>query len=41
MKDEDLEYMYMCIEALQACTIILNPICAVNTMKLIEIKSSF
>ena len=41
MKKDDLEHMFKCVEALQACAIILKPECAYNAMKLIAVKSSF
>lgn len=41
MKKDDLEYLFLCIEVLRACAILLNPICAFNTIKLIEVKSTF
>jgi len=41
MKQDDLEYLFKCIEVLRACAIRLKPECAYNTIKLIEIKSTF
>jgi len=41
MKKDDLEYLFLCIEVLRACTIKLNPEYAFNAIKLIEIKSTF
>lgn len=41
MKKDDLEYLFLCIEVLRACAILLNPIYAFNTIKLIEVKSTF
>ncbi len=41
MKKDDLEYLFSCIETLRACAIRLKPICAYNTIKLIEVKSTF
>ena len=41
MKKDDLEYLFVCIEILRATAIILKPKCAYNTIKLIEVKSTF
>ena len=41
MKKDDLEYLLFCVEALQASAICLKPGCAFNTLKLLEVKSSF
>jgi len=41
MKKDDLEYLFHCIEGLRACAIVLNPEYAFNTIKLIEVKSTF
>ena len=41
MKKDDLEYLFLCIETLRACAIVLNPKHAFNTIKLIELKSTF
>lgn len=38
MKKDDLEYLEICIQALQACAIKLKPICAYNTVTTIKIK---
>lgn len=40
MKNDDLEYLTLCLEALRAHAIKLKPTCAHNTIKLIELKSS-
>ncbi|WP_457749704.1 hypothetical protein [Sulfurimonas sp.] len=40
MKEDDLEYLFACLEALKVCAIILRPKCAYDTLKLIEVKSS-
>ncbi|MBU0720441.1 hypothetical protein KJ877_03805 [bacterium] len=40
MTKDDLEYLSVCLEVLEACAIKLKPKCAYNTMKLIEIKNS-
>lgn len=41
MKKDDLEHLFICIETLRACAIILKPAYAYNTIKLIEVKSTF
>lgn len=41
MKKDDLEHLYICLEALHACAIKLKPECAYNTIKLIKVKSTF
>jgi len=41
MKKDDLVHLFTCIEALRACAIRLKPECAFNTVKLIEVKSTF
>ena len=41
MKKDDLEYLFRCIEVLRACAIKMKPLYAFNTIKLIEIKSTF
>ena len=41
MKKDDLEYLVECLEALKFCTIRLRPKCAYDTIKLLEVKSSF
>ena len=41
MKKDDLQYLFVCIKILKACTIKLKPECAFNTIKLIEVKSTF
>jgi len=41
MKKDDLEYLFRCVEVLRACAIKLSPICAYNTIKVIEVKSTF
>lgn len=41
MKKEDLVYLFICVEALRASVIRLKPICAFDTLKLLELKSSF
>ncbi len=40
MKQEDIEYLKICLEALKMCSVKLKPMCAYNTLKLIEVKSS-
>lgn len=41
MTEDDLEYLFRCIEALQSCAVRLKPVCAYNTIKIIKVKSSF
>jgi hypothetical protein len=41
MKKDDLEHLFLCIETLRACAIILKPTYAFNTIILIEVKSTF
>ena len=41
MKKDDLEHLFVCIETLRACAIRLKPEYAYNTIKLIEVKSTF
>jgi hypothetical protein len=41
MKKDDLEYLFLCVEALQASAICLKPVCAFKTLQLLEVKSSF
>ena len=41
MKKDDFEHLFICIETLRACAIILKPAYAYNTIKLIEVKSTF
>jgi hypothetical protein len=38
MKKDDLDYLEICVQALQACAIRLKPICAYNTVTTIKIK---
>lgn len=40
MKKDDLEYLEICIQALQACAIKLKPVCAYNTVTTIQIKKT-
>jgi len=40
MKQDDLEYLLTCLEALKVCAIKLRPKCAYDTIKLIEVKNS-
>lgn len=40
MKKHDLDYIEMCIHALELCAIRLKPKCAYETLKLIKIKNS-
>jgi len=39
MKEDDLEYLLTCLEALKVCAIKLRPQCAYDTLKLIEVKN--
>ena len=39
MKKDDLEYLLTCLEALKVCAIKLRPVCAYDTLKLIEVKN--
>ncbi|MDY0121448.1 MAG: hypothetical protein RBR54_05850 [Sulfurimonas sp.] len=39
MIKDDLEYLDRCLHALKACAIRLKPLCAFNTLKLMEVKS--
>lgn len=39
MIKEDLEYLDCCLIALKACAVRLKPLCAFNTLKLMEVKS--
>ncbi len=41
MRKDELEYLFLCTEVLQASAVRLNPEYAFNTTKLIEVKSSF
>ncbi|MDF1878983.1 hypothetical protein JHD46_04940 [Sulfurimonas sp. SAG-AH-194-C20] len=41
MRKDDLEHLFVCIETLRACAIVLKPEYAYNTIKLIEVKSTF
>jgi len=40
MKEEDLDYMRICVKALEVSAVKLNPLCAYETMKLIKVKNS-
>lgn len=40
MNDEDLDYLRLCVKALEITAIKLNPLCAYETLKLIEVKNS-
>jgi len=40
MKEDNLEYLLTCLEALKVCAIKLRPRCAYDTLKLIEVKNS-
>jgi hypothetical protein len=41
MHDDELEYLFTCVEALHASAVCLKPECAFNTIQLLEVKSSF
>lgn len=41
MRKEDLKHLDFCLKVLESCAIRLKPRCAYNTLKLIEVKSSF
>ena len=40
MEKDDLDYLTLCVKALEFCAIRLKPKCAYKTLKLIDIKSS-
>lgn len=40
MYEEDLDYMRLCVKALEMSAVKLNPLCAYETLKLIEVKNS-
>lgn len=40
LKDDDLDYMRVCAKALEITAIKLNPLCAYETLKLIQVKNS-
>jgi hypothetical protein len=40
MHDEDLDYLRLCVKALEICALKLHPLCAYETLKLIEVKNS-
>ncbi len=39
LQKDDLNYLMLCLEVLEACAVRLSPECAYDTMKLIEIKN--
>ncbi|MEA1983874.1 MAG: hypothetical protein U9N39_10050 [Campylobacterota bacterium] len=41
MKKDDLEHLYICLETLRSCAIMLKPESAFNAIKLMELKSTF
>ncbi len=41
MRKDDLEHLFLCIETLLACAIVLNPTYAYDTIRLIELKNTF
>ena len=40
LKDDDLDYMRVCAKALEISAIKLNPLCAYETLNLIQVKNS-
>jgi hypothetical protein len=40
MEKDDLDYLRLCVKALEISAVKLNPICAYETLKLIEVKNS-
>jgi hypothetical protein len=40
MEAEDLDYMRLCVKALEISAVKLNPLCAYETLRLIEVKNS-
>ncbi len=40
MKEEDLDYLRICVKALEISAVKLNPLCAYETMNLIQVKNS-
>ena len=40
MKEDDLDYLRLCVKALEVSAVKLHPLCAYETLKLIELKSS-
>lgn len=40
MHEDDLDYLRLCVKALEMSAVKLNPLCAYETLKLIEVKKS-
>jgi len=40
MHEDDLDYLRLCVKALEISAVKLNPLCAYETLKLIEVKKS-
>ncbi|MCF6339625.1 MAG: hypothetical protein L3J10_02580 [Sulfurimonas sp.] len=40
MKEDDLDYLRICVKALEISAVKLNPLCAYETMNLIQVKNS-
>jgi len=40
MNEEDLDYVRLCVKALEMSAVKLNPLCAYETLRLIEVKNS-
>ena len=40
MKKDDLDYLRICVKALEVSAVKLNPLCAYETLRLIDVKSS-
>ena len=40
LKKDDLDYLYICVKALEVSAVKLNPLCAYETLNLTEIKNS-
>lgn len=40
MNEDDLDYMRLCVKALEMSAVKLNPLCAYETLKLIQVKNS-
>lgn len=40
MKEDDLDHLRMCVKALEITALKLNPLCAYETLKLIEVKNT-
>jgi len=40
MKEDDLDYLRICVKALEVSAVKLNPLCAYETLRLIQVKNS-